>query len=142
MAQWKVSPADKKSIEEHEMWEKDGMLIRRITGWRSGSWIVTTSNDEEPQFERTCVPNGTPDEDSIDMNCACENNIEDIEMIETYDGWYGDVNWPDELDDDERERLEELWEEEFYDGWEGEGWVQTDTEMWVWGDLDIEPYED
>lgn len=142
MAQWKVSPANKKSIEEHELWEKDGMAIRRITGWRGGTWIVTTSDDIEPEFERTNVPFGSLDEDSVDMNCCCDNNIEECEIEETFDGWYGDVIWPDDMDDDERERLEELWEEDDYSGWEGDGWIHTDTEMWVWGDLTIEKIED
>ncbi len=142
MTIWKVSPANKKSIEEHELWEKDGTAIRRITGWRSGTWIVTTSDDQEPQFERTSVPFGSPDADSVDMNCACDNNIEEVEMEETWDGWYGDVVWPDDMSDEERERLENLWEEDSYSSWEEDGWVQTDTEMWVWGDLDIEKIEE
>lgn len=138
MAQWKVTPKDKKSVEEHELWEKDGTAIRRITGWRSGTWIVTTSDDNEPQFERTNVPFGSPDEDSIDMNFCSGDNIEDCEMEETWDGWYSDVIWPDDMENEERERLEELWEEDSYEAWQEEGWQQTDTEMWVWGDLNIE----
>lgn len=142
MAQWKVSPADKKSIEEHELWEKDGIAIRRITGWRSGTWIVTTSDNNPPEFERTNVPFGSPDEDSIDMNYCCDNNIEEVEMEETWDGWYSNVVWPDDMDDEEIERLEELWDEDEYSAWEEDGWIQTDTEMWVWGDLNIEKIEE
>lgn len=134
MAEWKVSPSNKKSIEEHELWEKDGLIIRRITGWRNGSWIVTTNDDEEPDFDRG-------DEDFIDINSACNNNIEEIEMEETVDGWYDDVRWPDSMDEEEQARLEELWNEESYDGWEGDGWIQTDTEMLIWGDLNIEKVE-
>lgn len=136
MAVWRVSPADKKSIEEHEFWSKDGFQITRITGWRTGSWLVTTSDDSKPQFERN-------EDGAIDMNCCSGNNIEECEMEETWDGWYGDIVWPDDFDDEEeQERLTELWDEESYDGWEGEGWIQTDTEMWVWGDLEVEKVEE
>ena len=118
MTQWKVSPVDKKSIEEHEIWEKDGVAIRRITGFRSGSWIVTTSDDQEPEFELQAVPLGSPDKDSVDFNNACDNNIEDVELEEVNDGWYDDVIWPDDMDDNERDRLADLWEEDSYSAWE------------------------
>ena len=38
----------KKSVEEHELWQKDDMGIRRITGWRGGTWYVVTSDDNPP----------------------------------------------------------------------------------------------
>ena len=142
MAQWKVSPADRKSIEEHELWEKDEMSIRCITGWRSGTWIITTSDNNEPKFDRTSIPFGSPDEDSINMNFCSSNNIEECQMEETYDCWYSDIIWSDNLDEDEQDRLEELRNEDSSSSWEEEGWIQTDTEMWVWGDLKIEKIED
>ena len=142
MTQWKVSPVDKKSIEEHEIWEKDGVAIRRITGFRSGSWIVTTSDDQEPEFELQAVPFGSPDKDSVDFNNACDNNIEDVELEEVNDGWYDDVIWPDDMDDNERDRLADLWEEDSYSAWEEDGWINTDTSMWVWGELEIERLDD
>mgnify|MGYP003350505420 CR=1 FL=1 len=142
MTDWKVSNSIKKSVEEHEFWEKDGMVIRRITGWRFGSWIVTTKDDIEPQFIRTYVPFGTDDEDSIDMYDCCENNIENVELHDTWDSWCDNFIWPDSMEDSERERLETLWYEESYESWESEGWTQTETEMWVWGDLTIEKYEE
>jgi len=57
------------------------------------------------------------------------------------DGWYGDVRYPDDMDEEEQERLEELWDEDAYSAWEEEGWVQTDTECWAWGEFDIEKDE-
>ena len=139
MAYWNVSPADKKSIEEHELWQKDDLVIRRITGWRSGNWYVTTSDEKEPEFEKVATPFGTLDKDSVNMNDCCENNIEDVEMLETWDGWYSDVIWPDDMDDEERERLEQLWDDDSYSAWEEDGWINYETEMWVWGDLDVTP---
>lgn len=138
MTQWTVSPADKKSIEEHELWEKDGMAIRRITGFRSGSWIVATNNDQEPEFEFESVPFGSPDKDSIDLNNACVNNIEEVELDEVVDSCYDEIIWPEDMDDNERDRLADLWDDGEYSSWEDDGWVNTETQMWVWGDLNIE----
>lgn len=138
MTQWEVSTVDKKSVEEHEIWSKDGVEIRRINGFRWGTWIVTTNDGNEPKFEYTTVPGGNDVADSVDMYNASGENIDDVELVSLDDGWYGDVVYPDDMDDDERERLEELWDEESYSGWEGDGWMQSDGECWVWGELKIE----
>ena len=133
MAWWKVKTLDKKSVEEHEFWQKDDMVIRRITGFRWGVWNVETGGDDPPEFERVAMPTGNADEDSIEMNSIdYEGELESLD-----DGWYGDIIWPDDLDEEERERLQELWDEESYDGWEGEGWSQYETEVWFWGPLEI-----
>ena len=134
MAEWQVSTQDKKSVEEHEIWSKDGQTIVRITGFRWGTWIVTTEDDSPPEFEREAVPGGSDDLDSVDMY----NNGYDTELVNLDDGWYSDVNYPDDMDDEEQQRLEDLWDEDGYDAWEGEGWTQTETECWAWGNFEIE----
>jgi len=141
MAQWTVSTQEKKSVEEHEMWEKDGQVIVRVSGFRWGTWTVTTSDDNPPEFEREACPGGSDDLDSVDMYNAYGNNIEEVELVSLDDGWYGDVRYPDDMDEEEQERLEELWDEDAYSAWEEEGWVQTDTECWAWGEFDIEKDE-
>jgi hypothetical protein len=35
-------------VEEHELWQKDDMVIRRITGFRFGTWTVETNDNEPP----------------------------------------------------------------------------------------------
>jgi hypothetical protein len=42
------------------------------------------------------------------------------------------------MDEEERERMDELWDEESYDGWEGEGWSQSECETWFRGPLSLE----
>lgn len=138
MSDWTVSTADKKSVEEHEIWTKSGQTIRRVTGFRWGTWTVTTSDDNPPDFELRQTPSGNEDRDSIDMNDCSENNIEDVELENLDDGWYGDVTYPDGMDKDEQARLSELWEEDSYEAWESEGWYNSETEVWVWGKLNIE----
>ena len=141
MATWKVSTANKKSVEEHEFWEKDGMAIRRISGFRWGTWYVTTTDDNEPEFDKNAGPFQS-DSNCIDMNNSYGNNIDNVELDSLDDGWYGDTIWPDDMPEEERERLEELWEEDYYEGWESEGWIQTETECWVYCDLNIEKVDD
>lgn len=131
MAEWHVSTEMKKSVEEHEFWEKDGITIIRVTGYRWGSWIVNTTDDKEPEFIRLRNPLGNEEEDSVDMNNCYDNNIDTVELESLDDGWYSDTVYPDDFSDEERETLDELWEEDSYEGWEREGWVQTDTECWV-----------
>ena len=141
MAWWKVSTADKKSVEEHEIWEKDGMKIIRISGFRWGTFNVETNDDNPPEFELSPTPYGTDDHDSVDMYNCCVTNIESTELDNLDDGWYGNIIWDDALDDDQRERLEELWEEDYYDGWENDGWMLTDTECWFSGKLEVQRAE-
>jgi hypothetical protein len=134
MAYWTVSTQQKKNVEEHELWQKDDFVIRRITGFRFGTWSVETNDDEAPILNQDSGPSG----DAINMNEYFDENVESIEMEMLDDGWYADVIWPDDMPEDERARLEELWEEDSYSGWEGEGWVNYETECWATGPLDIE----
>lgn len=139
MANWTVSTYHKKSIEEHEHFFKDGKELVRKTGWRSGSWAVTTTNENPPEFEFDCVPGGNGATDSVDMYNCPGSNIEEVELIETNDGWWEDINWPEDMDEGEIEALLERIEEDgFYEVIEEEGWVQSDTEMWIWGPILIE----
>jgi hypothetical protein len=141
MANWKVSPYYKKSCEEHEQYTKDGMTIVRQTGYRGASFYVETSDDNPPEFEFDCVPGGDGKKDSIDMyNCEV-NNIESAELESMWDGCWEEVEYPEDMDEAERERLEELIEEEgdIYDVLENqEGWCQSETQAWIWGPILIE----
>jgi hypothetical protein len=138
MAVWTVKTYYKKSIEEHEHFTKDGMTIVRKTGWRSGSWTVTTSDDNLPEFEFGFVPGGDGSKDSINMYDFPGPNIEDVELIETWDGCWEDYDWPENMDEEEQERLQELIEEEgLYALEDEEGWLSNETEMWIWGPIEI-----
>jgi len=141
MANWKVSPYYKKSCEEHEYYTKDGMTIIRQTGYRGASFFVETSDDNPPEFEFDYVPGGDGARDSIDMYNCSGNNIENVELDSMWDGCWEEIVYPEGMDDNERERLEELIEEEgdIYDVLENqEGWSQSETEAWIWGPILIE----
>lgn len=129
MTWWRVATTEKKNVEEHELWQKDDWVIRRITGYRWGTFSVETPDDNPPTLEQDSGPGA----DAVDMY----NTDYYSELVSLDDGWYADVIWPDEMPDEERERLEELWEEDSYGGWEEEGWVQYDNECWFCGPLEI-----
>jgi hypothetical protein len=138
MAVWTVRTYYKKSVEEHEHFVKDGKEITRKTGWRTGSWTVTTTDDNPPEFEYDFVPGGDGRKDSIDMNNCYNNNIENVELIETWDGCWEDIDFPDDMPEEEKDRLMELIEEEgFYALEDQEDWYSSDTECWIWGPIEI-----
>jgi hypothetical protein len=141
MANWKVSPYYKKSCEEHEHYTKDGMTIIRKTGYRGADFFVETSDDNPPEFEFDFVPGGDGSKDSINMyNCEF-NNIESVELDSMWDGCWEDIEFPENMDPEEVERLQDLIEEsgDIYDVLENqEGWSQSETEAWIWGPIQIE----
>jgi hypothetical protein len=61
-----------------------------------------------------------------------------------WDGCWEDIEFPEDMAEEEQERLQELIEEEgdIYDVLENqEGWNQSDTEAWIWGPILIEDEE-
>ena len=138
---WRVSPYYKKSCEEHEHYTKDGMTIKRKTGYRGATFIVETNDGNPPEFEFDFVPGGDGRKDSINMYSCDSNNIESVELESMWDGCWEDIDFPEEMDEDEVERLQDLIEEEgdIYDVLENqEEWSQDDTEAWIWGPILIE----
>lgn len=140
MANWKVSTYHKKSCEEHEHYVKDGMTIIRKTGFRWSGFMVETTDDNPPDFEFEVMPNGNADKDSINMYSPSGTNIGDVELDSMTDGCWEDFVWPEDMDEEEVERLQELIEEHgTYEALEEmEGWVLDECEAWCWGPILIE----
>lgn len=126
---WKVSTLNKKSIEEHELWEKDDYVIRRITGFRWGAVYLKTEEDYPPVLLQLDGPSA----DAVNMYAT--DYEYDLDYLS--DGWFEDFIWPDDMPEEERERLLALWEEESYEAWEGDGWTPYETECWFYGPLEI-----
>lgn len=143
MATFKVSPYYKKSCEEHEQYFKDGQMIVRKTGFRGATFIVETSDDNPPEFEFDFVPGGDGLKDSINMYDCCVNNIENVELDNMWDGCWEDIVFPEDMDEEEQERLQELFDESsIYEVLEEqEGWSQNECEAWIWGPILIEDEE-
>jgi hypothetical protein len=140
MANWKVSTYYKKSCEEHEHYYKNGKTIVRKTGYRSCSFFVETTDDNCPEFEFEYVPGGDGRKDSIDMYNCFGNNIENTELDSMWDGCWEDIDFPEDMDEEEQERLTDLIEEHgVYDALEDqEGWSLNETQAWIWGPIVIE----
>lgn len=142
MANWQVSTYYKKSCEEHEYYVKEAQTLIRKTGFRGATFLVETSDDNPPEFEFTYVPGGDGKKDSINMYDAIVNNILNVELDSMWDGWYEDIDFPADMDEDEQETLQELIDEEgVYEALESNGWENHETEAWVWGPILIENAE-
>lgn len=124
MAVYSISTTEKKSVLEVELWAKGDQVIKRITGFRWGSGWITVEAGETLDIEQE-NPNSVNVYDY------------DFELNSLDDGWYGDIEFPEDMDESERERLTELWDEESYSGWEEDGWYNEETECWFEGPLEI-----
>jgi len=133
MATWKISTTERKSCEEREIWTKDDLTIVRINGYRWGTFIVETSDDNPPEDIDPENPEG------INMYDYFSDNAENgAELDSMDDGWLGDWEFPDDMDKDEQQRIMDGWDEESYEFMENEGWYNSETEAWLFGPLSIE----
>jgi len=119
MANWILNTGRKDLVEE-QVWTKGDSTVKYQTLWRSGSWYVTTTDDNEPQFEAD--ENGM-----VELGWAKGSNIEDVQFEESFDGCGDDWEFSDDIDDEEKERIMEGWEEDHYTFMEEDGWLEDDT---------------
>ena len=124
---WRVSTREKKSVVQIDTWEKDDMTMQREIGWRWGHFLY----DEKPNV----VGLGIDLENNESIEVSMLGDVQDSEQD---DGCWEDWTWPDELDPEEVERLEEIYSEDSEEGLENEGWVHTDSEYFLQGPLDLE----
>lgn len=136
MAIWTVSNYYKKSVEEHERFSKDGKWLIRKTGWRFGSWTVTTTDDNTPDFD--WQSDDDPQYACINMNDCTGSNIEEVEFLETWDGCWDDYEFDDSITEEEREAIMNVIEEEGFWELENQGWYPEDCECYVWGPIQID----
>lgn len=126
MATWRVTPKYKKSICEVMEFMKDGKTITHEITWRWGEFFVETEDDEPPVLE-----------EGVDI-FTVENFCDDWS---TDDGVYEETNM-DDLEDDEREQLEEFLEDNSIYDLEEQGWVQSDCYMYINCEMDIEKVDE
>jgi len=138
---WKVRTYHKKNCEQHEYFSHADYKgqIKVIDGFRWCEYNVETNDGEFPQFEFTTVPGGNAAKDSLDMNSLYGNNIESSELVEMFDGGcWGDIEYPEDMSDEEQEELAEFIEENGTWALEDDkGWTLDETEVWVWGPLEV-----
>jgi len=119
MANWIVNTGRKDLVEE-QVWTKGDSTIRYQTLWRGGTWFVTTTDDNPPDFEAN--ENGM-----VELGWADGTNIEECQFEETWDGCGDDWIFSDDIDEAEQERIMEGWDEDAYTFLEEDGWVEDDT---------------
>ena len=142
---WTIKTYYKKSCEQHEHFiQNDGPGRIKVTdGFRFAEYTVETNDGEFPRIEFTTVPGGNGACDSIDLNSCFGDNVAQTELVEMFDGGcWGDIEIEGIDDEDEAERLEELISEEGSYALEDDGdWYLDETEVWVWGPLEISDEE-
>lgn len=124
MANWKLETVEKKSVIDTEMWGKGALTIDRVTVWRWGEAFI--ESDEKPDIDLT-------NEEGFNIL----NSEYDIELGDFSDGDLVDIVYPADIDETERTRLENLWDEEGESGWEEDGWVMEDRDIYFNGELDL-----
>jgi hypothetical protein len=137
---WTVKTYYKKSCEQHEYFvQREGEgRIKVIDGFRFCTYNVETNDGEFPKFEFTYVPGGNGAKDSLDMNSIGGANIESSELVEMFDGGCWGDNEFEGLTDDEVEKLKEFLSENGSYALEDDGeWYLDETEVWVWGPLEV-----
>ena len=122
MATWELSTDYKKNALERQFWCKDGVTITREDGYRWGRFI--TESDEKPNID-------LHNEDGYEIG---EDEYE-WELYSMDDGCWADWEFPDDMSDEEREKIENAWDEDFYEGLEELGWSNDDTEYSLQGPL-------
>jgi hypothetical protein len=124
MSTWKLSTQFKKSCTQIEYFKKGELVAQREIGWR---WCWARYN------EKPDLGDYDPEKDQIELYA-----IGDVVDMEQDDGCWEDWTWPDAIDEEEVERLTDIYEEDGDEGLENEGWILDDSEYWVSGPLDIE----
>jgi hypothetical protein len=124
MATWRITNQYKKNAVERQFWVKDGIVVTKDEGFRWGTW--------------TCESDVMPDID-LENPEGYEVLVSDYdwEMEEMNDGSWVEWTFPDDMSEEEQERIQALWDEDWYDGMESDGWANDDTEHWIYGPIKL-----
>ena len=123
MAVWQLSTEYKKNAIEVQLWYKDGVAIKRVEGYRWGTF--------------SCESDERPDIDLRNEGDGYELADYDWELGSLDDGCWADWEYPTDFPIEERIKIEEAWDNEWYDGMEALGWSNDDTEDWFQGPLKL-----
>lgn len=123
MAVWQLSTEYKKNAIEVQLWYKDGVAIKRVEGYRWGTF--------------SCESDERPDIDLRNEGDGYELADYDWELGSLDDGCWAAWEYPTDFPIEERTKIEEAWDNEWYDGMEALGWSNDDTEYWFQGPLKL-----
>jgi hypothetical protein len=140
MAWWKVKTYYKKSCEQIETFtHADYSNIYVHDGFRYAEFDVETNDDLPPEFNWTFFPEVDGKKDSVNLFDCFGDNVESTELVEMFDGGcWGDIDFPEDMPEEEQDRLRELISEEgTYALEDTESWSLDETECWAWGPLEV-----
>jgi hypothetical protein len=122
MEKYKISTKEKNQIVETEFYFKDVHQVKINMAYRSG-WVITTDK---------VILNSYNPKVGIDVQSL------ELEDHSFDDGRGDDIEFPDTLPEEEKDRLTNIYYEFGTEGLEDEGWEHDDTEVWFFGELQIE----
>jgi hypothetical protein len=124
MATWTLKTLYKKSAYERQHWYKDGKEVIREEGYRWGTFYC--ESDEQPEIDL---------ENSDEYNLSETDYDWELESLD--DGCWAEWEYPDDLSEEEREEIENAWEENYFEGMEELGWSNDETEYILQGPLEL-----
>jgi hypothetical protein len=120
---WRLSTEEKKSVTEIQTWTNGELAAQLEMGWRWGHWDYQTK----------------PDISKHDPNGQTEvYDFGDVQDHAQDDCCWQEWTWPEDMDEEEMERLTDIYNDEGTEGLENEGWENDDTEYFVTGPLKVE----
>jgi hypothetical protein len=122
MATWRISNYYKKEAVESQFWSNGDLIVIKSEGYRWGTW--------------ECESNERPDIDLANpRGYEIFSSELDWELVDMDDGCWMEWSWDDGMSSEERNTVESLWEEDWYEGLESAGWYNYETEHWIYGPI-------
>ena len=140
MTTWKLRPQNPKNSASIDYWTKDGVTISVTMSWRDTVYVC--ESDEQPDIDLVNA-------DGIDLNG--KDRKYDWTLDIQNDCYSEQLDFPEDMDEEERERLENLWsgyvddededaEEDPLTGDEAleeDGWECSQSDRWLYGALEL-----
>ena len=121
MAKWTITNSEKKRCFEVTSWTKSSNPDRKIVlevCWWSGTY--STNSAEKPVIE-------------VKDDWWIASDAEDWELEDMTDGVYSEWNFPEDMEDEEQEAIEEAYDEYDEEGLEKLGWEPDDYNVGLGG---------
>jgi len=119
---WKITPQEHNSMQEIYVWKRENSTFQFSEEIHSGYVLVVEKPD---------LSNYDPD---VGVNVYEAFDVLEYEFSES---WSGNPEFSDDIAEEERDRLWNLWREEGESGLINEGW-RLDLDTWFYGPLLVE----
>jgi len=132
MTRWLLSNLEKKNVQELEYFKHPNhdKLIIVENWWRWGTFEC--ESDEAPNI----------DLDNLDPDGFYVYDSEyDFSTVGLDDGVSSGITWPDDMPQEDRESLQDIFDEDGYGGWEDIGIDPVEADVIIYGKLSLEKDE-